>query len=500
MARLGTFYCRFSRKVVSLFFGMGNKRDNIAELVSKMPMAVVVALFAMGIFLGDRVEVPIWLYVAVMTLLLCGAFVVKGWLRMAGIAAVVLFLGAALHTTSFRGDIPYNQPVNMLLKVEQMSAVRDGYTSTEATIVESEADLLRGCKVVVWGDSLVRFSTNDRVQICTPVRAFRAERERYAKLMHTRGFVGSVSVSGRGTYGYIPAEGGSLHDFATRRLQEALGESAGRSVVLAMTVGERGELTSELRQGYARAGASHLLAVSGLHVGVVFLVVNILMVPLAMLRYGNVVRSLVAIVLVWLYVVMCGMSPSAVRAAVMFSFLQYSIGSLRRYDSVNILATTAFVMLMCNTRLLFDISFELSFLAVAGIGLWGVPLYRLLTTRYRVVNSLTAVMCVGVASTLATMPLVASTFSVVSLVGVAINPIVILLANIIIACGAVAVAVPAVAPLAGWAAELQNRVVEIAAGWPYSHIDYQLSEGAMWGVYAVMAVATALFFVVGGKK
>ena len=111
-----------------------------------------------------------------------------------------------------------------------------------------------------------------------------------------------------------------------------------------------------------------------------------------------------------------------------------------------------------------------------------------------------ALMCVGVASTLATMPLVASTFSVVSLVGVAINPIVILLANIIIGCGAVAVVVPAVAPLAGWAAELQNSVVEMAARWHYSHIEYALSEWAMWAIYGAMAAMTLLFFVTRARK
>lgn len=500
MPRLGTFCCRFSRKVVSLLLEMGSIRENIDQIISKMPMAVVVALFAMGIFLGDRVEVPLWLYGVAIVVLLCGAFLMSGRWRLVGIATIVLLLGALLHSMSFRGALPYDQPEDISLKMEQMSAVREGYTSTEATITECENELLEGCKVVVWGDSLMRFSTGDRLRLTTPIRAFRAERERYAKLMHSRGFIGSVSVSSRGTYEYIPAEGRSLHDIATHRLQGAIEEGAGRSVVLAMTVGERGEVTTELRQAYAKAGASHLLAVSGLHVGVVFLLVNIVLVPLAMLRYGNVARSIVAIVLVWLYVVMCGMSPSAVRAAVMFSLLQYSIGSLRHYDSVNILATTAFVMLICNTRLLFDISFELSFLAVAGILLWGVPLYRALQTRYRVLNSLTAVMCVGVASTLATMPLVASTFSVVSLVGVAINPIVILLANVIIGCGAVAVFIPVVAPLAGWAAEVQNSVVEMAAGWHYSYIDYSLSEGIVWAIYGAMATITLLFFVARAKK
>ena len=479
---------------------MSNLRENIADVVSKMPMVVVVALFAVGIFFGDRAEVPLWLYGVALAVTLCGAFLVKGALRVVGILLAVLFLGAALHSLSFRRVIPYDKPLEMWLEVEQMTAVRSGYTSTEARIVECEEPNVEGCKVVIWGDSLLRFSAKDRLGVRLPLRRFRAEREGYAKLMYNRGFVGSISISSRTNYEYKPTERESLHDIATRRLQESLNEGYARGVVLAMTVGERGEITPELRQAYAASGASHLLAVSGLHVGIVFFIINLLLVPLAMLRYGNVVRSVAVVALIWLYVILCGMSPSAVRAAIMFSLLQLSITSLKSYNSVNILSATAFVMLLFDTHLLFDISFELSFLAVAGILLWAVPLYRLARTRFRIVNSLIAVMCVGVASTLVTLPLVASTFSVVSLVGVLINPVVILLAYGVVVCGVVALAIPAVAPLALAFAEWQNWVVVKAAELPYSHFDCGLSEGAMWAIYALFLVVTLIFFVVPTKK
>ena len=92
---------------------MSNLRENIADVVSKMPMAVVVALFAVGIFLGDRVEVPLWLYGVALATTICGALLVKGAWRVVGVLFALLLLGATLHSMSFRGEVPYDKPLNL---------------------------------------------------------------------------------------------------------------------------------------------------------------------------------------------------------------------------------------------------------------------------------------------------------------------------------------------------------------------------------------------------
>jgi competence protein ComEC len=230
------------------------------------------------------------------------------------------------------------------------------------------------------------------------------------------------------------------------------------------------------------------------------MLINILLLPLVMLRYGNLLRSILAIALIWLYVWLCGMSPSAVRAAIMFSLLQFSLSSLREYASINILAGTAFIMLAFDSHLLFDISFQLSFVAVAGIVLWAMPLFRLCATRFRVINMLVGVLLVGIVSTLATMPLVANTFSTISLVGILINPAIILLANIVVLTGIIALALPFMGVVAEFSASLQNRIVEWAASLPYGHFDISISEGAMWGIYALFSLLTALIWLVPKRE
>jgi len=457
-------------------------------------MAVVIVPFVMGIFFAEKVLLPIWLLFLACVVSLVGVVSLSKWWQNCAIVVMIFSVGALLHSLSYRSNIIYDTPVEMLIAVETTSVERKGYTSAEAKISESADLSLVGSKVVVWGDSLTKFKAGDRLLLTTPIRPFRADRKQYAQLMQHRGFRGSISINQNTIYEYSPTERRTLHDRAVSRLQGAMAEGDARAVVLAMTTGERSEISSELRQNYSASGASHLLAVSGLHIGIAFMLINILLLPMVLLRYGNIARSILAVALIWLYVWLCGMSPSAVRAAIMFSFLQFSLSSLREYTSVNILAGTAFVMLAFNSHLLFDISFQLSFIAVAGIILWAMPLYRVCATRFKFLNSIIGIMLVGIASTLATMPLVANTFSTVSLVGILINPAVILLANIVVLAGVVAIALPFTAIIAEYAALWQNQIVEWAASLPYGHFIMTIPEWAMWLIYGVFLVVTLLLW------
>ena len=472
----------------------------LTQLISKIPMAVVIAPFAMGIFFAYKVLLPAWLLFLACIVSLVGVVSLSKWWQNTAIVVMIFSVGALLHSLSYRDNITYNTPVEMLVAVESTSVERNGYTSAEAKIETDQNNTLSGSKVVLWGDSLTRFKAGDKLLLTTAVYPFRADRKQYTQLMQHRGFVGSISINHNTIYEYFPAKRKTLHDRAVSRLQGAMAKGDARAVVLAMTTGERSEISSELRQSYSASGASHLLAVSGLHIGIAFMLINILLLPMVLLRYGNIVRSILAVALIWLYVWLCGMSPSAVRAAIMFSLLQFSLSSLREYMSVNILAGTAFVMLAFNSHLLFDISFQLSFIAVAGIILWAMPLYRVCATRFKFLNSIIGIMLVGISSTLATMPLVANTFSIVSLVGILINPAVILLANIVVLAGVVAIALPFTAVVAEYAAEWQNQIVEWAASLPYGHFEVAIPEWTMWVIYGVFLATTILLWLIPKRE
>ena len=164
------------------------------------------------------------------------------------------------------------------------------------------------------------------------------------------------------------------------------------------------------------------------------------------------------------------------------------------------MAGTAFIMLALDTHQLFDISFQLSFIAVGGIIVWAMPLYKLLATRSYVANTIIGVLTVGAASTLATLPLVAQTFGVASVVGILINPLVILLANAVVITGVGAVALPSLGGVASSVAEWQNSVVAWAAELPYGHFDIVLAEWVVWCIYAVFIVASFAVAIAPKRK
>lgn len=149
-----------------------------------------------------------------------------------------------------------------------------------------------------------------------------------------------------------------LGHYGSKRLSDAAGP-----LVAAMTLGDKTRLTDELRHAYSVSGASHVLALSGLHLGIIYMLLTMLFVRHRSWALGYVI----VLSVMWGYVLMVGMPPSVVRSAVMFTvFAVTSILSHSRV-SLNTLSLTAVIMLGVNPMNLWNISFQMSFLAVFGI-------------------------------------------------------------------------------------------------------------------------------------
>ncbi len=155
------------------------------------------------------------------------------------------------------------------------------------------------------------------------------------------------------------------------------------SVMMAMTLGDRSQLPRETRDLYSQVGASHLLALSGLHLGIIVgLFLTWINGPLLLSRWRRFVGVLV-LIFIWTYTLMVGMPASLLRAAMMTSL--FVIGSLlQRYTSaLQYLMLTALIMLLWRPMMLFEVGAQLSFLAVAGILLFYRPLYMWFFDRWR---------------------------------------------------------------------------------------------------------------------
>ena len=106
-----------------------------------------------------------------------------------------------------------------------------------------------------------------------------------------------------------------LQSRAIARLDRYATDEASHATVVAMVAGSRHAMPNDLRDAYSKTGLSHLMAVSGLHLGIVLMVVGFMLLPLRFVHRGHRVAALLAIVAIWFYAIMSGASPSVVRAA-----------------------------------------------------------------------------------------------------------------------------------------------------------------------------------------
>lgn len=209
------------------------------------------------------------------------------------------------------------------------------------------------------------------------------------------------------------------------------------AVVSAMTLGDKSLIDKDLKNDYSRSGASHVLALSGLHLGTIYFVFSF-MTARWRRRYHHWSRPVsegLILITMWSYVVLVGMSPSVVRAAIMMTV--YSLLSLqnRNRSSLNALAFTAIIMLVADPKILFNISFQLSFVAVAFILLYQGRIYSLIpSSTHPIVKWCWRFLSVSLAAQLGVAPLTAyyfhqipSYFLLSSLVVMVFTPLIIYL-------------------------------------------------------------------------
>lgn len=160
-----------------------------------------------------------------------------------------------------------------------------------------------------------------------------------------------------------------MHDWCMRQLDKRLAGHKARGLLQAMLMGDEVNLDKDLQHAYAETGILHIIAISGGNVAVFFIVISTLLSWLKHKRYTW-IKYVVAMPIVWFYVLAAGAQPSAIRAAAMFSLLSFGIIMRRNSNSLNELFATAFVLLCAEPAWLLSIGFQLSFAAVLSIVLF----------------------------------------------------------------------------------------------------------------------------------
>ncbi|MFI3286251.1 MAG: ComEC/Rec2 family competence protein [Rikenellaceae bacterium] len=359
-------------------------------------------------------------------------------------------------------------------------------------------------KVIIRGDDSY-IAPAHTTAIChgdlTPLE--RQPNNRYWQMLALKGFVAEIEATeyqevDPSSLGLREGASKRLNRWALLRLQRLNLSPDAYAAAAAMGLSRRESLSAEVTENYRRSGTAHILALSGLHFGVVLIIISAATYLLPLLNNGHIIADIVAIIAIWLFAFMAGLGESVLRAAWMFSILHLASLTSRSYSSPNSLLSAATLIIIFDPSALFDIGFQLSFIAVLAIIYLGVPLSNIAHSRFGAINFLVKSTIIGCVATIATAPLLAYTFGATSLLSpIATIPLLLTL-PIIVATTIIWVIMPlqSLAPLFRNIIEvtttIQNHIVEWFSYLNIGYCKWNISPLSLVAIYAALLLLTLL--------
>ena len=288
----------------------------------------------------------------------------------------------------------------------------------------------------------------------------------------------------------VVAAHGMIDVFRRAGLQgEALG------LITALTIGDKELLDRERLTTFSRSGAMHIMAVSGLHVGMISMALSWLLFFLRgpMKRY----RALIIVPALWGFAFITGLTPSVLRATIMFTFLQAGSILNRPATGMNNLLASAFIITAIHPSVIFEAGFQLSYLAVAFIIAFYTPLYRLIKLRNRIADYLWQMISVSLVAQAGTLALSVSLFNIFPLLFLLTNIVVIPVSFLVLILALLLLASSPVHALASFFAILLDRLAGFTLG--FTRIISSADHGVITGIglsaaeTIMMTIASALF-------
>ncbi|CAM4314809.1 ComEC/Rec2 family competence protein [Flavobacterium terrigena] len=207
------------------------------------------------------------------------------------------------------------------------------------------------------------------------------------------------------------------------------------NLLMALLFGEKTELSKELSNSYTQAGIIHILAISGLHIALIYGIVLWLTKPLQRWKKGKVYIFLISLSVLWFYAVLAGFSASIVRAAVMFSIIAFAKILNRQSNIYNSLALSAMFLLLYNPNYLFDVGFQLSFAAVLSIVVFQPFVRKYSYSKYYVLRETKSLLLISLVAQIGVLPLTLYYFGQFPLLFLVANLIAIPLSSVILILG-----------------------------------------------------------------
>lgn len=439
----------------------------ISSLIQRYPLLLPLISLSIGIFGGKKIFFSEWMLTSYSVLLLCLIFLllmfvaysiqcyVMRWIYGVFLTLFFISLGVTLALFNLEKTHHYFPAQASFYKVRLLSGISnhpnsyaiDAQLISRVDSVGLDLEKKSFIQLYFEKDSLVsKLKCNDELLIYSKIQLSQAglnyEAFDYSSYLLCNGYAGTGYVA-KGKWKKLNASPDFKHSLNYWSLYCQLkvmqlykkwnleGESL--SVLSALTIGYKNDLEEEVLSSFSAAGVSHILALSGLHVGFICLFFNFLLKRVS--QKSQMIETLGKILLViilWLFSFIVGSSPSVVRAVMMFSLFIISSLGRRKRDSLQTLCVTALIMLLYRPLWLFSIGFQLSFVAVASI----LIIYPIIKYRFSfhsaIANYVWKTCSVSFVAQIGVLPLVIYYFSTIPLYFLLGNLLVIPLITVII--------------------------------------------------------------------
>jgi competence protein ComEC len=252
----------------------------------------------------------------------------------------------------------------------------------------------------------------------------------------------------------------SVRNYLIDKLSDAPISANERSIIQALVLGQKRDIDKNLYNDYASAGAIHILAVSGLHVGILYFLFLFMLRPIKEIKYGNYIQPILVIILLWCFAILTGLSPSVTRAVTMFSFFGLAKLLHRPTSTINTLFSSYFMLLLIFPKWLFHVGFQLSYLAVLSIILIQPKLSKYYRPKNYFVKRGWDIFTVTVAAQVGLLPLSIYYFNQFPGLFFITNLVVLPFLGVVLGFGLLVVVLAAIGALPDWLAIGYNTIIE----------------------------------------
>ncbi|NAS12815.1 ComEC/Rec2 family competence protein [Poritiphilus flavus] len=400
------------------------------KLLDFIPIRLTIFLI-LGILLGDWLQISApfalitsWLLLALLGLLFLGKY--RRWSVRFGLLTFALTSCIGVYLYSYanhseRGEHYTNHQYQGVrfwhLKISKKLKATDHYSRYYAEVIALDSLQRSGRMLLTKSlENGSKFQVDDELLVLAQAMEIRKPLNphefNYSNYLNKQGVLHQIRLDSlnhrllKNSRATLRGMAASIRSTVMQKLESRGFGKSELSIIQALLLGDRMEISRDTYESYQRSGAVHLLAVSGLHIGIVLLILQFLLKPLGVLPGGNKLQLPIILLALWGFALLAGLSPSVIRAVSMFSFIAYAMSLNRPNNIHNTLALSVlFILLAFDPLLLFQPGFQMSYAAVIAIVSVYPRFMRFWLPRNVLVRKIWQLTSVSIAAQLGVLPI-----------------------------------------------------------------------------------------------